>query len=162
MWNMTWWWADFLFVWETSLANAYLLMKNMYLAMGCKPKWTYWKFQEESAWVLLDPDGPTMRKDTSPTKELMHQRVHIQRAKGTKRREMTNTLLDLDGVYRKHLDMTSHHFPTNVPADKRKITVCQLYHLANDIFNGDRKVPEEARREIMVCMTCDTALCVQC
>ena len=75
---------------------------------------------------------------------------------------MTNTLLDLDEVYKKRLDTTSHHFPPAVPSDKRKPAVCQLHHLANDTLNGDRNVPNGTRREVTVCMTRDAVLCVRC
>ena len=37
------WWAEFLFVWEASMVNAYLLMKEYYLAMGVEPKWTHYE-----------------------------------------------------------------------------------------------------------------------
>ena len=75
---------------------------------------------------------------------------------------MTKTLLDLGGVYKKHLDTTSHRFSAAVPADKRKSTVCQLQLLANTTLNVDRNVPVGARREVVVCMTCNAALCVRC
>ena len=84
-----WWWAEFLFVWETSIVNAYLLMKNFHLAMGIKPRWTHWEFHEEIAWALLDPDGPPMRK--SPAESPVYQRPHNERPAGAKRRRMTKT-----------------------------------------------------------------------
>ena len=64
-----WWWAEFLFVWETSIVNAYLLMKQFHLAMGLKPRWTHWEFHEEIAWALLDPNGPPMRKTPIKSRE---------------------------------------------------------------------------------------------
>ena len=52
--NTKWWWCEFLFVSETSLVNAYLVMKKYYRAMGFTPKWKHWDLQEQIAWALLD------------------------------------------------------------------------------------------------------------
>jgi hypothetical protein len=104
--NTKWWWAEFLFVWETSLVNAYLLMKNYHLAMGFKPKWTHWEFQEEIAWALLDPDGPPMRENKSRPVFPMYQRVVNQRPDGEKRARMTKNSLDQGGAYGKRLDQS--------------------------------------------------------
>ena len=61
--------------------------------------------------------------------------------------------LDVGGVYGKRLDTTCHHFPAAVAEGKRKTTVCQVHRLANATINGDRNLPEGARKEVMVCQT---------
>ena len=53
--NTKWWWAEFLYIWETSLVNVYLLMKRYCKTKGVIPRWTHWEFQESVAWVLLHP-----------------------------------------------------------------------------------------------------------
>ena len=73
-----WWLAEFLFVWETSIINAYLLMKNFHLAMGLKPKWTHWEFHEEIAWALLDQNGPPMRKTPTNRQSISGLSIHGQ------------------------------------------------------------------------------------
>ena len=39
--NTKWWWAEFLFIWETSMVNSYLKMKKFYLANNLTPRWTH-------------------------------------------------------------------------------------------------------------------------
>ena len=75
---------------------------------------------------------------------------------------MTKTSLDVGSVYGKRLDTTCCHFPTAVEEGKRKTTVCQLHRLANASINKDNSLPAGARKEVMVCQTCDAALCVRC
>ena len=75
---------------------------------------------------------------------------------------MTKTLLDVGGVYGKRLDTTYHHFPTPVTEGKRKTTVCQLQRLANATINKDTSLPSGTRKEVVVCQTCNAALCVWC
>lgn len=156
--NTKWWWAEFLFIWETGMVNAYLLMKTYYIAMGFEPKWSHWQFQEEIAWALLDPDGPPLRSATNQNKVPSRQREST----GKKRKKMTMKSVGAGGVYSSRLDPKYNHFPTPVAADKKKTTVCQLHRLAGNAINQDNKIPDGARKDVMVCKDCDAALCIKC
>ena len=75
---------------------------------------------------------------------------------------MTKTSLDVGGVYGKRLDTTCHHFQTPYAEGKSKTTVCQFHCLANNTMNSDRNLPAGAKKEVMVCKTCNAALCLRC
>ena len=140
------------------MGNVYLLMKKYYLAMGFAPKWAHWQFLEEIAWALLDPDGPPKRGDKSQNKVPWRQRGPT----GKKRKQMTVKSIGAGGAYSRRLDPNFNHFPAPVPADKKKTTVCQLHRLAGAAINKDHKIPDGARKDVMICKDCDAALCLQC
>ena len=153
--NTKWWWAEFLWVWETAIVNAYLSMKKYYIAMGLKPKWTHWEFQEKIAWALLDPNGPPVRKEKSPTKA-------PRPLPDASRRRMTRKSLGLEGTFGVRLDGNRLHVPTPMLDNKKYTTVCQLHRLANSVVNKDRDIPKGARNKVMICGDCHASLCLKC
>ena len=157
-----WWWAEFLFVWEASMVNAYLLMKEYYLAMGVEPKWTHYEFQEELAWGLLDPEGPPKRVSKSPTKA-PKSRPPSKQATGARRARMTEKLLGKGGAYSIRLDRGYCHFPSaGLFANMKETAVCQLNCLANGVINQDNNIPKSARENVLICKDCDASICLQC
>ena len=155
--NSKWWWAEFLFVWEVSMVNAYLLMKRFYLANGLTPKWTHWELQESIAWGLLDPKGPPIKERSRPTEIRPRRDVS-----GQKRKRMTQKSVGAGGSYGRRLDRSLPHLPTPVPAHKKKTTICQLHRLAGSVINMDNKIPDGARKDVMICNDCNAAICIKC
>ena len=155
--NTKWWWAEFLWFWETSMVNAYLLMKKYYLAKGLQPKWTHWEFQENIAWALLDPNGPPQYVQPSPTKA-----AKPKKTVGPRRPRLTEDSLKLGGDHGHRLDQSSSHFHSPVEDDKKKTTVCQLHRLANKVINDEHSIPSGSRKDVMICGNREVALCVNC
>ena len=158
--NSKWWWAEFLYVWETSIVNAYLLMKKYYLARGLTPRLTHLEFQEEITWSLLDPKGPPRRGRESPIKASTP--TPPRAPAGAARARMTEKSLQPGGAFDRRLDRSLHHCPTMLPADKKKTTVCQFHRLAGKSINKNHAIPEGARRDVMICQDCNAAVCVKC
>ena len=155
--NSKWWWAEFLWVWETAIVNAYLSMKTYYIAMGVKPRWTHWEFQEKIAWALLDPNGPPTRREKSPTKAPRPTPLPKE-----KKKHMTMKSLGPAGVYGVRLDMGRHHTPQAVPDHQKKTAVCQLHRLVNKLVNEKTEIPAGTRNGVMICGGCNAAVCLQC
>ena len=79
-----------------------------------------------------------------------------------KRKRMTEKSVAIGAAYGKRLDRGYYHFPTAVPEDKKKSTVCQLHRLAHTSIHKDNKIPDGARKDVMICKDCDAAICIQC
>ena len=162
--NNKWWWAEFLYIWETTMVNSYIAMKQYYHAMGVTPRWTHWEFQESIAWALLDPGGPPQRKETSPEKAVKTQKPREPHgvAHGEKRRRLTENTLKPGALHGIRLDRSYYHFPSAVAPDKKKTTVCQMHRLANKVMNDSNNIPPGSRKNVMVCEDCGAALCLRC
>ena len=166
--NTKWWWAEFLYIWETTISNSYHMMRRFFFFMGLKVPYTHYQFQEKIAWALLDPINcwPTKNKvNVSP----LHVNTQSQApaplsmsSKGSKRKRFTANSLSLGGAFENRLDCTLGHFPTPLPEGKKKTTVCQLHRMANRVVNGSNDNPPGARTDVYICRGCDAALCVSC
>ena len=166
--NTKWWWAEFLYIWETTISNSYHMMRRFFFFMGLKVPYTHYQFQEKIAWALLDPINcwPTKNKvNISP----LHANTQSQApaplsmsTKGSKRKRFTANSLSLGGAFENRLDCTLGHFPTPLPEGKKKTTVCQLHRMANRVVNGSNDNPPGARTDVYICRGCDAALCVSC
>ena len=173
--NTKWWWAEFLYVWETSITNAYHMMCRYYVFMGLKAPWTHYQFQEAISWALLDPVNCWPTKDNKKVSPIMmNKRKHVypscEKAKAKalapsqekRRTKLTKRTLSPGGMLARRLDVSLGHFPTVVAEGKRKSTVCQLHRMANRMVNESNDIPPGARTDVYVCKGCDATLCVKC
>ena len=127
--NTKWCWAEFLYVWEVSIVNSYLLMKRYYGAKGLKPRWTHWEFQENISWALLDPNNCWLTKDQDKSPSKMVRPSRSPEKTGGQLPKFTAKSLAEGGALGMRLNQVYEHhiLPLMVEQKKNKSTVCQLY-----------------------------------
>ena len=161
--NTKWWWAEFLFVWEVTLVNAFWMMVRYHYFRGLQVPYTHYQFHEAVAWAILDPVKywRTKNKQKSATPAAVTKQERKAPAQAQRPR-LTEAALGPDGTFTKRLDCRLGHFPCPVPEGKIRTTIYQLHCLANRAANNNNQVPPGTRTNVYVCGGCNVALCVKC
>ena len=167
--NTKWWWAEFLYLWETSIVNAYKLYKSYHEFKNVKPKYSHLKFHEKIAWSLLDPEKewPANRNETIYVDLEAPGRVKsllcASGAPGVRRPRFSDAALDAEkGALRCRLDHSKKHWPKKLAEGKNRTTCCQMHRFAARSLNKGEKAPPGARSDVFHCPDCNTALCISC
>ena len=162
--NTKWWWAEFLYVWEVSIVNSYLLMKRYYEAKGLKPRWTHWEFQENIAWALIDPVNCWPTKDQDKSTSKMARPNRSSEMTSGRRPKFTAKSLAEGGALGMRLNQAYEHEIQQLTVEQKKAntTVCQLHRMANKEINGSSAIPHGGRQQVVVCKACGVALCLNC
>ena len=166
--NRKWWWAIFLWTYECSLTNAYILYRKFYSMHDRKPPCTHYQFVKEVALAWLKPsvywynsakksdlqsrvsssNGSTISESiASNIVSRKRQMKYIDRKNNT---VSAKSLDPYQGALRCRLDVTLSHLPVK---NEKAENSCQLhYWLAKSKY----------RAQLLRCPTCNVTLCVDC
>ena len=156
-----WWWSLFMFFWETSMNNAYQLMKSYYRHMGFQMTIDHWDFQEDVGWALMDPD----KYWTTKRRKIGESVVNVTEApppvpEGPRRKRFSAKALEPEGSLKRRLDTSLRHFPERIVS--RNFPCCQMHRLANSFVNKTHNKPTGGRSDVFECGDCGVALCINC
>jgi hypothetical protein len=152
--NVKWWWALFLWGYEVSLVNSYIMYRRYCELKGVTSTWTHHNWHEAIGYAHVDPDEywprrkSPIRTNTKSNAEKRSQRIDTQALSPTR------------GRLRSRLANTGH-----MPVAAKGIHVCQLHRWAYKEFNPDEPdnaKPKGSRASVMKCRECDVHLCIPC
>ncbi len=157
------WWALFMWGFEASVANSYMMMQQ-YCELKCVcALYNHHDFHEKCGLAYLDPKkywpcrkSPTICNKldniTPPRKKpLVIQAPQFDKA----------ALCPDNGGIKKRLDSTLYHMPTTLLGAKGNVN-CQLHQWANRGMMGENMIPPGGRQNVMLCRECDVNLCLRC
>ena len=159
--NTKWWWALWLWGFEVSLVNSYLLYKNFCDENGWERDYNHYDFIEAVSKAWIDPINYW------PTRNCLHLKHTVPTRTVKKRKQCVaindKTICPSTRSLRCRRDATLQHFPTPVKK-KKNPTQCQLHMwAAKNVANSmDTPKPKGARQCVVCCAVCHVHLCVNC
>jgi len=152
--NVKWWWALFLWGYEESFLNSYMMYKRYCELKGIAVLWTHHDWNKAIGYAHVDPEEFWLQRKSPPKSNTNKNAVKRSQ------RIDTQALSPSRGRLRLRLTPACHFA---VPADK--IHVCQLHRWAYRMFNPDENVsikPKGSRSLVMRCRECDVHICIPC
>ena len=155
--NQKWWFAIFLWIFECSHTNCYVLYRKYYEIHGRKPLRTHYQFIQDIALAWLKPSQywPKPKKVTrissqhSMDESTVSASVVTRRVSGSVKRSAVfndNSLNPYTGSLRCRLDSSLNHMPTKI--DKPEAN-CQMHYW---------KKKGKHRKQLMMCPACNVIL----
>ncbi len=158
--NEKWWWALFIWGFEVSLVNAFMLMRRYCELKGVPVCYNHHHFNEKVGLAYLDPNKYWPSKK-SP-QQLSPASANNNKSHWAKRFN-TKALCPITGRLKIWLNNTAIHMPTVPAKDKKGNANCQLYRWASSVATGKgRSCPPGAQTQVMLCKTCWVHLCLCC
>ncbi len=122
--NVKWWWALWLWGFEVSLVNAYMLYRRYHDKLLIKTKYNHYKFIEMCAKAYIDPVNHWPTRNRLHIRQIVNNSLKEERQRCV--RLTSNLLCHLYGMLKCRRDMSLSHFPQ--PSQKKKNpTQCQLH-----------------------------------
>jgi len=171
--NQKWWWALWMWAWEVTMVNAYMMLRRYCDWKGIGMPWTHHNFNEAIGYAHVDPVGEWPKWTRKPPPELLGRKDHAKGSLG-KRKRVTqqkrapkvnmDALCAKKGRLKVRLNTSEQHIPI-VPAHSKAI--CQLHRWAHNEKKcvEDKKkfaIPSGARSTVMQCKVCNVILCLRC
>lgn len=158
--NQKWWFAIFLWIFECSHTNCYVLYRKFYETHGRKPPRTHYEFIQDIALAWLKPSQYWPKPDkvkhrssqSSTCDSTVTASIITRRVSGSKKRSAVitdNSLNPYSGSLRCRLDRSLNHLPTQT---KKPEASCQMYYW---VKNG------KYRKHLMKCPTCNVILSLE-
>ena len=153
--NVKWWWALFLWAYEVSLVNSYVMYKRYCELKGVPVKWAHHDWNEAIGYAHVDPDEFWPRRK-SPPKDRFKTALPKRSTKVD-----SKALSPSQGRLRDRLTPAVH---LAVPCAKHH--TCQLHRWAHKEFNpcerDKNEKPKGSRSQVVRCRECDIHLCIPC
>ncbi len=161
--NEKWWWALFMWGFEATVANSYMMMRRCCELKCVRVPYSHHDFHEKCGLGYLDlkkywpcrkslticnkPDNitPPRKKPPVPRAPWFDEAA----------------LCPDNGRIKKRLDSTLNHMPTTPLGAKGNVN-CQLHRWANREMTGENVIPPGGRQHVMLCRECDVNLCLLC
>ena len=156
--NQKWWWAEFIWGYETMITNAYVMHRRYCRLKGLRQTYTHHDFRELIGLAHLDPVNEWGFRRKSPV------RVAKQSPAPRCTKFTTQTLRE-NGALKVRLDNSFAHTP--VQPNGKPGQACQLHRWASrQVLTEKEKegnpLPSGARKNVMTCETCHVKLCLAC
>ena len=130
--NQKWWRALWMWAWEVSMVNAYMMMRRYCEMKRVAMPYKHHDFNEKIGYALLNPGSEWPRRNRKQPPEMLSGRKRtspiLQSTPQKKKRAPKlngNALSPNKGRLKVRLDRSMQHLP--VPTDGKK-AVCQLHH----------------------------------
>ncbi len=160
--NEKWWWVLFMWGFEVTLANAYMMMQR-YCELKCtRVPYSHHDFQEKVGLAYLDPNKHwPCRKSPPKLLAISHKTPKSKQQIPWAPRLDNNALCPDTGQLKNRLDTTLNHMPI-VPLGKKGDANCQLHRWAHKMQTSQHNIPPGARQHVMMCRECCVNICLRC
>jgi len=152
--NVKWWWALFLWGYEVSLVNSYVMYKRYCELKGVPVKWKHHDWNEAVGYAHVDPDEFWPRRKSPP-------KATSKTAQKRSTKIDSQALSPSQGRLRDRLTPAIH---LAVPCEKQH--TCQLHRWAHKEFNPcelEKNLKPKGSCSLVVrCRECDVHLCIPC